>query len=595
MRRLRSVILQRIGIVAAVSFLLSGGFTYSYYRAILVPQMLSEDRARLAQTMRQLEYLSDDVATFSFFLIISDQLQTFFKTYDSLDTYGQFALVRKTFDYLDDNQGLRKEVQSFALVLPDGRAFWSEARNDSYFTDRLQEAWYQNYKRSGQEHAFTEPHVLPVSSNFARKSLIISYVVKVKNIRQPDMQLGELIVNLDYQSFADLLDYGSGGFGGFWWLNGAGSVLYGKEQTGGGRPAAKESQIREAAKAQRDDWRVPGGHLLTESSEDHHWQLVSYISNRQLMHRAKFVLYLLGVFSVTSTAMILLLMMPAILRMTRPIMRLYQAMNAVSNGNLQASVDIRTGDELEKLGQGFNRMTFQLRAHLEETIRYEQNKRELELELLLSQLNPHFVYNTLNAVIYMAQRQGNRDIARLTGALIRILQDAGKIGDSRSLIPLRDELRLLRDYVDIQSYRYAGMFEVISDVDEEALDALVPRWLIQPFIENAIFHGICPKEAFGIIRLTAVLRDRKLIIRIEDDGVGIAPEQLAVIWERTEARKTSGLRHIGLANTKNRLDHLFNRLASIRIDSELGRGTVVTVEVPQMAVRPGLPDTGKQA
>ena len=107
-------------------------------------------------------------------------------------------------------------------------------------------------------------------------------------------------------------------------------------------------------------------------------------------------------------------------------------------------------------------MTNQLQVHLEESIRHEKDKRELELELLLSQLNPHFVYNTFNAVIYMAQKQGNDDIVRMVGFFIRILQDAVKMDGAQSLIPLSEEIRLLRDYIAIQSYRYIDMFEVIS-------------------------------------------------------------------------------------------------------------------------------------
>jgi two-component system sensor histidine kinase YesM len=287
---------------------------------------------------------------------------------------------------------------------------------------------------------------------------------------------------------------------------------------------------------------------------------------------------------MTSTILILLLMMPAIFRITRPIMRLYHAMNAVSSGNLHTSVNIKTGDELEKLGLGFNRMTNQLQVHLEESIRHEKDKRELELELLLSQLNPHFVYNTLNAVIYMAQKQGNDDIVRMVGSFIRILQDAVKMDGAQSLIPLSEEIRLLRDYIAIQSYRYIDMFEVIWDIQDEANDCLMPRNLIQPFVENAIFHGICPKDATGTIRISASVSRQILVIQVEDDGIGIEPHQLKAIWDMGEHKKNSGLRHIGLSHTRKRVEHLFGRQASMRMASSLGQGTTVTVELPKLLV-----------
>ncbi|RCW42233.1 sensor histidine kinase [Paenibacillus prosopidis] len=582
MKSLRSVILQRIVIVASISFLLSAAFTYYYYQTILVKQMIHEDETKLSQTVRQLEYMSDDIAKFSFSLIISGQLQSFYKTYDQLDTFGQFAMLQDTLDYLDENKGLRKEVSSFALLFPNGRVFWSEARNDQYFSEHLKEDWYQNHVQSRQQHAFTEPHDMIITGNSVNVGKMISFIVTVKDIEQPGRTIGELILNLDYESFEQLLDFGSADFEEFLWRNDAGYLLYEKENPASDISLTPSLLSAASVKEEEGIFRIQGGYMLVDRFEINNWELVSFISNASLMERGKIVLYLLGFFSLTSTILILLLMMPAIFRITRPIMRLYHAMNAVSSGNLHTSVYIRTGDELEKLGQGFNRMTNQLQVHLEESIRHEKDKRELELELLLSQLNPHFVYNTLNAVIYMAQKQGNDDIVRMVGSFIRILQDATKMGGAQSLIPLREEIGLLRDYISIQSYRYIDMFEVIWDIQEEAYDCLVPRNLIQPFVENAIFHGICPKEAQGTIRISASVSKSVLTIQIEDDGIGIEADQLPTIWDKGENKKNSGLRHIGLSHTRKRAEHLFGRQASMRMESSPVQGTTVTVELPRL-------------
>jgi two-component system sensor histidine kinase YesM len=580
MKSLRSVILQRIVIVAIVSFLLSAAFTYYYFKIIVVEQMIHEDKTKLSQTVRQLEYMSDDIAKFSFSLIISDQLQSFYKTYNQLDIFDQFAMVQDTLEYLDDNKGLRKEVSSFALLLPDNRVFWSEARNDQYFSELLKEEWYLNYAKSGQQHAFTEPHEMILNSNTSEKGKIISFIVTVKDIEQPSQTIGKLILNLDYDSFESMLDFGSAGFDGFLWLNDAGYLLYEKAGPSPDFPLTPALILAAAEEQQEGISSIHGGYMLIDRFESINWKLVTFVSQASLMERGKIVIYLLGVFSLTSTVLILLLMMPAIFRITRPIMRLYHAMNAVSSGKLHTSVNIKTGDELEKLGLGFNRMTHQLQVHLEESIRHEKDKRELELELLLSQLNPHFVYNTLNAVIYMAQKQGNDDIVRMVSSFIRLLQDAVKMDGAKTLIPLREEIGLLRDYIAIQSFRYIDMFEVAWDIQDEANECLVPRNLIQPFVENAIFHGICPKEETGMLRISASLAKNALILKVEDDGIGIEADQLPTIWEKGNPKQNAGLRHIGLSHTRKRVEHLFGGQASLRMESSLGQGTIVTVELP---------------
>jgi two-component system sensor histidine kinase YesM len=578
LRSLRSIIFRRIVIVAIASFTLSAGFTYYYYQTILLKQMLHDDETKLKQTVRQLEYMTDDIGKFASSLIISEQVQSVFKEYGGSNTFNRFRLLQDTFNYLNDNKGLRKEVTSFALVLPDGEAFWSDARYDNYFQDRMKEEWYQNFLRSGKKHAFTKPH--PMFFNATIESNTISYIVKVKDLDETSREIGELILNLDYNSFESLMTFGSADFDDLIWSDESHNVLYEKNQRkpdNVGIASLRESVV---AQAKPGIHQIRGGYVVTDRFAESNWQLTSFTSQHSLIERSKFVIYLLAVFSLTSTVLILALMMPAIFRITRPIMRLYNAMNAVSSGNLQTSITIQTGDELEKLGQGFNRMTEQLRIHLNESIRHEQEKREMELELLLSQLNPHFVYNTLNAVIYMAQKHNNEDITKMVGAFIRILQDAAKIGEGQSLISLSDEIGILRDYVSIQSYRYADMFEVLWDLDEQAVKCPVPRNLIQPFVENAIFHGICPKDMKGVIRISAKVDKGRLVIVVEDDGVGIEQDRLETIGETKEERRSPGLRHIGLANTRKRLEHLYGGQAELRFDSELGKGTKVTISLP---------------
>jgi two-component system sensor histidine kinase YesM len=583
-RSLRMIIFKRILIIASISFLLSAGFTYYYYQTILVKQMLKDDGTKLQQTSKQLQYISNDIAKFSFSLVISDQMQDFYRNFTKKDTFDKFASLNDTFNFLNNNKALREEVTSFTLVLPDGSVFWSESKYDDYFQQILKEPWYQKYASYPGPYTFTEPHSMLVTASAAIPTKMISFIVKVKDIKFPGKTIGELILNLDYSSFESLLAFVSVDFDRFLWINDANHVFY--EHTRPSETARSADFLLQAAASQHfnlaasSNRPVSDGFMTMEQINGVNWKLIVFTSQEALINRAKFIIYLLTVFSVTSTALILLLMMPVIIRITKPIIRLYYAMNAVSDGNLQTSVSIQTGDELERLGHGFNRMTNQLRVHLQDSIRYEKEKRQMELDLLLSQLNPHFVYNTLNAVIYMAKKQANTDIVLMVGSFIHILQDAAKLGKSTSLITLSDEISMLKEYIVIQSYRYLDMFEFICEMDARTADCYVPRYLIQPFLENAIFHGICPKDQNGKIQVTTRLEADKLIIIIEDDGIGIEEELLADIWEKEAHNQSPGLRHIGMYNTKKRLDHLFGGSAKICVESIVGKGTKVTISLP---------------
>lgn len=287
-------------------------------------------------------------------------------------------------------------------------------------------------------------------------------------------------------------------------MNDSGRILYHHEMSDQNIQALMDLRDRDPGFPETAIPKTKGGYFLVDGIEKYGWEIVTFVPMKSLMERSEFIIYLLLFFSIVNSVIILLLMMPAIFRITRPIMRLYHAMNSVSKGDLHTSVNIKTGDELERLGDGFNRMVTQLRQHLAESIKHEKEKRELELDLLLSQLNPHFVYNTLNAVIYLARSKGHTDIVKMVSAFIRLLQDSTKTGEENRLVPVHNEIALLGDYIEIQSYY------------------LIPRNLLQPFVENAIFHGICAKdEPTGKIRIVVGVESENLLVKIEDDGVGI--------------------------------------------------------------------------
>lgn len=580
-RTLRGKLQTRISIVAVVSFILSAIFTCLYFKLVLEDQFINNDKIKQRQTTRQMQYMTESTASFASFLMISEQLQTFYEKYAEADTYEKFALIQETVNFLQRNKGLNKEIASFIFVLPSGEAIWSEAQNDDYISVKMQEPWYRHYTLTKEESAFTEMHLMYRNGNAMKETPFISYIRKIRDMKT-GAPLGEFIVNLDYSDFASVLSFGSESFDGYLWLNEDGNVLFENKGTPDG--LAKIVKANSSDGIQDSDesvLNVHGGYALVDRFSENSWRLVSFTSFGTLLYRSQFAVYILVVFTLTSTILALILMLPVVLNITKPIYRLYHAMNLVSDGNLQTSVKIETGDELEKLGQGFNRMVAQLQVHLEESVRYEQEKRDMEIELLLSQINPHFVYNTLNTVIYMAQKQMNQDIVKMTAAFITLLQDTVKIGEAHRWITLREEMKIVGEYSLIQAYRYQDMFELSWDAEEEALDGLLPRNLLQPLVENAIFHGIRPLQHEGWIRISAVVSNNLMTIRITDNGVGIPKEKVERIMERS-ADKTPGhgLRNIGLANTMKRIDRTYKGAGELYIESADGEGTSIILTLP---------------
>ena len=201
--------------------------------------------------------------------------------------------------------------------------------------------------------------------------------------------------------------------------------------------------------------------------------------------------------------------------------------------------------------------------------------------MLQSQINPHFLYNTLNSIKWMATIQNAPGIAEMTTALSRLLKNIAK-GTEKAVL-LSAELSLLDDYFTIQKYRYGGTISLEYRIDDEAaLSCLIPRFTLQPVVENSIFHGIEPKGTPGTITIHIFRKnDAILQIDITDDGVGMTPEQAAkALQEPGPEEAAAKYRHVGMWNVHKRLQYSFGEAYGLSIESEPDIGTTVTIRLP---------------
>jgi two-component system sensor histidine kinase YesM len=262
---------------------------------------------------------------------------------------------------------------------------------------------------------------------------------------------------------------------------------------------------------------------------------------------------------------------------SRPVARLRKKIDAISRGDFSSDPDIESDNELGQVGQGVNRMAQEITLLLDKRVSDEKNKRDLEYRMLQSQINPHFLYNTLNSIKWMAAIQNAAGIAEMTTSLSRLLQTVSK--DIRKVVPLGDEFALLDDYFIIQKYRYGGSVSLVKGVeDEELLKTLIPRFTLQPLVENAIFHGIEPKGG-GTIRVDTVRSDNDVLVRVRDDGVGIEAETITKIYTARQD-KSGMLRELGVHNVDERLRYAFGEGYGLSILSEAGQYTEITIRLP---------------
>jgi two-component system, sensor histidine kinase YesM len=261
-----------------------------------------------------------------------------------------------------------------------------------------------------------------------------------------------------------------------------------------------------------------------------------------------------------------------------PLKRVIRAMNEAKKGNLSICIKDDSKDEIGEVAENFNMMLNEIRNLMDNIRHKERQKRDAELKTLQAQINPHFLSNTLNTVKWLASMQKADNIEKLITALIQLLH--ASTGKGEDMIPLHEELEYIKSYISIQEYKYFDKFKVNYEIEQGILEHKVPRFLLQPVIENSIIHGIEPMEGQGLIVVKAYLYDGDIKLTVKDDGVGIPPETLKSIRSQGDTGSRSRFSGIGIVNVHERIQLLFGDKYGIHIESIPGLFTTVEITLP---------------
>lgn len=271
-------------------------------------------------------------------------------------------------------------------------------------------------------------------------------------------------------------------------------------------------------------------------------------------------------------------------QISRPIKRLEKLMRRVEKGDFSSSMSVSGAYEVEQLSVRFNAMIARIRELMEQIIHEQEAKRKSELEVLQAQINPHFLYNTLNSVVRMAGSGKNEEVVTTITSLSKLFRIS--LSRGKTVIPVREELEHVRHYLIIQQLRFKAKFHFTLEAPEEALSLMTLKLILQPIVENAIHHGIEPMADVGQVRITVALEGEEVVFRIRDNGVGIPPERLLPLQSGEPARPStahsSSGSGVGLGNVRERIRLYYGNPYSLQIDSVLEEGTTVTIRIPRV-------------
>ncbi len=313
------------------------------------------------------------------------------------------------------------------------------------------------------------------------------------------------------------------------------------------------------------------------------WKIVKIVSKEYLykeITNMQRYMFIGGTIYVIITILICLFFSSQI---SKPMVSMKNMMKKAEDGDLDVRINVDRIDELGELGNSFNNMIGKMNEVVDKLVEEERNKKELELETLHAQINPHFLYNTLNTIKWMAKIQGDKSVSNAVTSLIKLLRVSINLG--KEMITLEDEIDYVKNYICIQNLRFNEKVNIIYRIDGECLKCTIPKLILQPIVENSLIYGIREEEEEGPLEISikACIEGENLIILVKDKGPGISDEDIEKIFSKE--KDVNKFSKVGLNNVNQRIKLYCGEEYGISIGNRSKLGTYVKVEVPKMMMK----------
>ena len=261
---------------------------------------------------------------------------------------------------------------------------------------------------------------------------------------------------------------------------------------------------------------------------------------------------------------------------TDPIDSLCERVEEIGAGELTSKTPVEAEDrKLQTLSAGVEDMAGRLSQQIELNRQEQIKLRGIELSLIQAQINPHFLYNTLDAIVWLIETKKNEQAEEMVTSLSTYFRSF--LSNGKDIITLAEEEQHVRSYLEIQQVRYRDILRYEIDIDPSIENCLIPKMTLQPLVENAIYHGIKPKRGQGLLRVTGKRCGGVATLRVEDSGIGMTEEELAALRQKVEGEDETSF---GLVAASKRLKLMYGSECSFTIESEAGRGTCISIRIP---------------
>ena len=559
-------------ISALGALLLSGVALYVQMSRQLTKAVQEENEAVLGQVNRS----------------VDSYLRTIMKLSDSL-YYGVIKnadlseeSVNSQITLLYDNN--KDSIANIALLSKEGELLEAvPAARLKTGLDVTREEWFGTTLERTDNLHFTTPHVQYIFDNNENQyRWVVTLTRAVEITHGTSTEQGILLIDIRYSSIQQILENITLGNQGYLYLiSSGGQLIY--------HPKMQLIETGQAAEniaaaigyrdgSYREKYAGEMRDISVKSVGYTGWKLLSVTPEKGLpLSNLKMRLFV--VFVVASFLLVLVLINAFISsRITNPIQQLEKMVNAIEAGELDQEVDIGGSYEIQHLGRSIGDMAHRIKELMEDIVAEHESKRKSEFDTLQSQINPHFLYNTLDIIVWMIENEQKQEAVKVVTALARFFRIS--LSKGKSIIPVKDELEHVRNYLMIQQRRFKNKFTYEIEADKEVLNLASLKLMLQPLVENAIYHGMEFMDGDGEIHVKAWKEEEDLWLEIQDNGLGMTQERVKnLLSEKTHVSSKRGS-GIGVKNVNERIRLYFGDDYGLVIESEPDEGTIIKIHLP---------------
>ena len=473
----------------------------------------------------------------------------------------------------------RGDIANIAAVSKNGRFIvndgWEPLSDFVHIEDK---EWYQETLSSESGQVITSSHVQNVIPSSYEWVITLS---RAMVNHQTNEREGVFFVDLNFEAISDLCNnYQLGSRGYIFILDDQGNIIYHPRQQliHGGLLTENIDEIKSSTTPYIITERGREEIIYTISvSEKTGWSVIGVTFTSDLLANTYQTWLIYGLTTLILLIAVIVISWIISKEITKPIRKLKDSMELVEQGEfLKAGIEEIANNELGSLTNSFNVMTERIASLIEQNTIEQRERRKSEVRALQAQINPHFLYNTLDSIIWMSEANRNDEVVEMTSALAKLFRQA--ISNDKEEILIREEKEYVKNYLTIQQMRYKDKLDFSIEMDQEIENFKIIKFVLQPLVENAIYHGLKYREGKGHLVLKGYLDKSVVCIEVRDNGVGMSEDRLSTIFDEKEIDfKRNG---VGINNVQRRLKLFYGEAYGLRFKSELNQGTTVTVTIP---------------